>query len=72
MIIESFARFILGGILFSRIKRIVSFYSVEDITGEEKKQRAVEEARGIGIDISSWLLNLAIELAVAWAKTKEK
>nr|QMP83766.1 MAG: hypothetical protein [Caudoviricetes sp.] len=69
-IIGSFASFLLGSDTFQRIKAIVLRQADKDISGEEKREAAIEEMRLIGLGIATWMMNLAIELSVAWLKTK--
>lgn len=71
-IIERFARFLLGGLTFSRIKGVVERLADSSLSGEEKRQLAFKTILDIGIDISTWLINLGIELAVSALKTKAK
>lgn len=68
--IASFASFMLGGKVFNTIKDIVVFQSNTDKTGEEKKAEAIAGFKRVGGDLAGWLLNLGIELAVAWLKSR--
>ena len=69
--ISSFAKFIIGGNTFSRVLRIVSLVDKNAfLRGEEKRALALHELKAIGLDVAQWAVNLAIELAVAWLKSK--
>lgn len=69
-VIGSFAKFLLGGDTFERIKAVILRQADKDIPGEDKRESALEEIRVIGLGIATWALNLGIELAVAWLKAK--
>lgn len=71
-IIEKFARFLLGGLTFSRIQSVVERLADSSLSGEEKRQLAYRTLMDIGIELSTWLINLGIELAVSALKTKVK
>jgi hypothetical protein len=68
--IEQFASFLLSGLTFKRIRKIVEAIDNKNLTGEQKRLAAIDGAKNIGIDLAGWLLNLGIELAVAWLKSK--
>jgi hypothetical protein len=70
--ISSFARFIMGGDVFSRLINIIKRQQDKSITGHEKRQAAFEEVKIIGIEITDWAINLGIELAVAWVRSQSK
>jgi hypothetical protein len=42
-----------------------------DAPGEEKRQRAVSEAKKLGADVATFLLNLGIEAAVFLLKSQQ-
>lgn len=67
-IISSFASFILGSGTFERIKSVVLRQEEKDLSGEQKRQAALDEIKVIGLGIASWAVNLAIELAVAYLR----
>jgi hypothetical protein len=69
--ITSFAKLILGGDIFARIKGIVGRHDGhKGMTGPQKREAALEEARVIGLEIGEWAINLGIELAVAWLRSQ--
>jgi hypothetical protein len=68
-IISSFAKIVLGSSLFYRIKATVLRVDGDDIPGSEKRDAVVNELRIIGISAASYLINLGIELAVAYLRT---
>lgn len=68
-VISSFAKFLLGGDTFERIKAIVLRQEDKDLPGEAKRISAVDEIKVIGLGIASWAVNLAIELAVSYLRT---
>lgn len=69
-VIGSFANFLLGSNTFDRIKAVILRQADKDISGDEKRESALEEIRLIGLGVATWAINLGIELAVAWLKTK--
>jgi hypothetical protein len=68
--IQQFASFLLSGLTFKRIQRVVANIDNSELSGDQKRQAAFDEARSIGLDLATWLLNLGIELAVAWLKSQ--
>jgi hypothetical protein len=66
--IQSFASFLLGAQIFERIKGVVIRQEDKTLTGEEKRKAALDELSFLGIDIAKWMVNLAIELAVAYLR----
>ena len=71
-VISSFARFILGGGIFTQIRAIVLVYNDSTLSGLEKRAAAVADIERLGLEIAGWAINLGIELAVAWAKSQSK
>ncbi|MDI1231349.1 MAG: hypothetical protein PSU93_09390 [Methylobacter sp.] len=69
-IIQSFARWILGGVPFASMKRIVADWNNEDLTGVQKREQVLREFALLGYALSGWLMNLGLELAVAWLKNQ--
>jgi len=69
-LISQFAKIILGSSLFERIKATVERQETKLLSGAEKRSEVVHELRVIGIAGASWLINLGIELAVAWLRTQ--
>jgi len=71
--ISSFAKFILGGNVFKHLLSIVTFQQTNGhaVTGAEKKAYAIEQFKEIGLEITTWMLNLGIELSVAYLKALE-
>jgi hypothetical protein len=69
-IISSFASFIIGSDTFDRVKNVVIRQDEKNISGNEKREAAVNEIKLIGMGIATWAINLAIELAVSWLRTK--
>lgn len=68
-VISTFAKFILSAQVFEKIKLIVEKYLEKKLSGAEKRSEALQEISAIGLGVSSWLLNLGLELAVAYFKT---
>jgi hypothetical protein len=70
--INSFSKFIVGGVPFESMKRIVSGLNDNNLTGEQKRNAAIDEFMTLGYALAGWLVNLGVELAVAWLKSKVK
>lgn len=68
--INLFANQIIGGREFGAAKDIVETLEKKDIPNTEKRQIAVERLKTLGYALAGFLINLAIELAVAYVKTK--
>lgn len=56
---------------FNKIRGLVEQANNENLSGPEKKEAVIESAKKIGIELSSWLFNLLIELAVTFLKSKQ-
>lgn len=69
-LIDRFASFLIGSDVFSRVKATVERQDAKELTGEEKRAAAVSEFKTIGLEIAKWAVNLAIELAVAFLRSK--
>ena len=67
-IISGFAKIVLGSSLFDRIKATVIRVDNDNIPGSEKRDAVLNELRIIGISAATYLLNLGIELCVAWLR----
>jgi len=70
VVISSFASFLLGSDTFARIKGVVSKQEQKLIEGSKKRDAVLAELQVIGIGVAAHILNLGIELAVAWLKTQ--
>ena len=70
--IEQFGRWVVGGVPFAAAKNVVAALEGSDLSGEEKRQAAITQLRTFGYQLAGFLLNLAVELAVAWLKSKRK
>jgi hypothetical protein len=70
--IASFAKFIIGGDVFSRLLGIIKRQQNNSLTGPEKRHAAFEEVKIIGLEMADWAINLGIELAVAWVRQQNK
>lgn len=68
--INSFAKFLIGGDRFARVIATVKRVEDPDLSGRAKRELAIAQIEQIGIEIGGWLLNLAIELAVAYVRQK--
>lgn len=71
-IIEKFAKFIVGGVPFESMKRIVLGLSSAAFSGDQKRELAINEFKTFGYDLANFIINLAVELAVSWLKSKQR
>ena len=70
-IIESFARWLIGGSAFAELKRLVlDIAPVKDLTGAEKRDAVLDEFAGLGYSLAGSLVNTGLELALVWAKQR--
>jgi hypothetical protein len=63
---------ILGGDIFARIKDIVAGLMDVDAPGEQKRELAIKQAKGVAADVANFILNLGIEAAVYLLKQKQR
>lgn len=70
IVISNAARLILGGKLWVDVRHLVSSINTnQDLTGAEKRASVYEDLRVIFSNVSTVLLNCAIEIATLWVKT---
>jgi hypothetical protein len=62
--LQSIVRSLVGALDYEQIKILVSRVYHAQMTGEEKRAVVIQEAKTIGIVVSTALLNLAIETIV--------
>jgi hypothetical protein len=65
------ANLILGSGVFDQIKAAVIAQESKLLSGTEKKNAVVAQLAHIGVDTTNNLINLGIELAVAWLNAKK-
>ena len=68
--INLLARQLINGVAFEQAKRIVTDLDDKDISNDDKRKIAVETLKAFGYALAGFLANLAIELAVAWLRSK--
>ena len=54
-----------SGSTFTRIQHAIEMAEDPNLSGAEKKERAIEYIKAFGIEISGFVLNLLVEVAVA-------
>lgn len=70
IVISNAAKVILGGKLWVDVRRLVSTINTDtNLTGAEKRASVYEDLRVIFSNVSTVLLNCAIEIATLWVKT---
>jgi hypothetical protein len=70
--IEKFASWIIGGVPFHAMKNIVTELANTDHSNTYKRTIAIEQFKILGYSLADSLINLALELAVIWLKSKIK
>lgn len=71
IVIERFAKFMVGGVPFESMRRVVADYNDADMTGAQKRVAATKEFLTLGYALAGVLVNLALELAVVWLRSQE-
>jgi hypothetical protein len=66
ILLDKFAKWCVGGVPFESAKRVTAALDNASITGPQKKEIAIHELKTLGYDLTSFLLNSAIELAVIY------
>lgn len=69
-VIERFAAFLIGSQVFDRIKAVVLRQEEKDLPGGAKRLAALNELEILGLDFAQWIINLGLELAVAYFRNK--
>jgi len=64
--ISSFSKYLLGSDVFNKIKDIVQVYQNSSLTSKQKREQAIKDIEDAALGISSWAVNLGIELAVGY------
>jgi hypothetical protein len=57
---------------WSRVKAAVNLQDDPNTPGNEKKEACLKLLKEMGVDLATWLINLLIELAVAYLKQNVK
>lgn len=61
--------YMIGADVFGKIQTLVSEVAFNDsLSGAEKREKVIEEAKNLGEDFASHMLNLAVEAAVTLMK----
>jgi len=70
-LLDKVMNYIIGADIFGKIKDLVNNVALNDkLTGAQKREKVIAEAKELGIDFASHMLNLAIEAAVVLMKEK--
>lgn len=62
-------RGLLGAIVWKEVEQLVADLAMTGLSGAEKRQRVLADLRRAFANVPNYMLNLAIEVAVARAKT---
>lgn len=69
-LIEQLAHLVAGNTEFSAMRSLVQHMESSELSGAEKREMVLNDFEQIGYDIGGWVVNLLLELAVAWIKEK--
>lgn len=68
LLIQALLRQLLDKNTIARIERLIRAVASFDMSGEEKRDYVMHEITSMGTDVSTWALNLAIEMLVGKIK----
>lgn len=72
MLITTCANVLLSKSTFATIKDAVIQINMQNLTGAQKRANVLKDLEKIALNIGESMLNLGVELAVAWIKTQTK
>ena len=70
LIIERFSKYMLGGVPFESVKRIVSTLESKTLSNSEKRSLAIDEMLKLGYGLTEEAIGVAVWLAVRYFKGK--
>lgn len=70
--IHSLAKIMADGKTWELVKLKVHEVQNEQLTGAEKRALVIKDLTDLGLVVGGWLLNLLLELAVAWLNLQAK
>ena len=70
LVIERFSKYMLGGVAFESVKRIVAALESETLSNSEKRSLAVDEMLKLGYGLTEEAIGVAVWLAVRYFKGK--
>jgi hypothetical protein len=69
LMIDVAAKLLLDATLWAKVKKLVSnMNSNDNLTGAEKHAQVLSDLKAVFSELGTSILNLAISLAVVWAK----
>ena len=72
-LLQKVMNYIVGKDVFGQVQTLVAEIATDDkLSGSEKKDKVLAEAKDLGEDFASHMLNLAVEAAVTLLKEKSK
>jgi len=70
-LLDKVMNYIIGKDVFGKIKDLVNNVALNnELSGAQKREKVIAEAKELGTDFASHMLNLAIEAAVVLMKEK--
>lgn len=71
-LLDKVMAYIVGKDIFNKIKTLVAEVALNpELSGDQKKEKVMSEAKLLGKDFATHMLNLAIEAAVTLLKAKQ-
>jgi hypothetical protein len=70
LIIERFSKYMLGGVAFESVKRIVTALESKTLSNQEKRSLAIDEMLKLGYGLTEEAIGVAVWLAVRYFKGK--
>ena len=68
-IIDLVAKTLAGGVEFAAMKSLVADLESSELSGSEKRAKVIADFEQIGYGLAGWLVNVLLELAVAYIRT---
>ena len=71
--LEKVMNYMVGKDVFGQVKKMVEEVGLnKELTGAQKKEKVLEQAKGMGEDFASSMMNFAVEAAVTMLKEQQK
>jgi hypothetical protein len=72
-LLEKVMNYIVGKDVFGKVQNLVATVALDDtLSGEEKREKVKTEAKDLGTDFATHMLNLSVEAAVTLLREKQQ
>ena len=68
ILLDNFSKVLLGSQAWGDLQAIVKICEDSSLAGQQKRLNAIDKAKDLGIDLLGFMLNLGLELAVAYIR----